>query len=332
MIYRCNNCGRNFNLKPDYCDCGNNTFVEVVENFDYSSVKTDFNAENDVDFLYNNLNTFSEQEESDTYGKELKKQRTSEIVAVIVFVVVLITALIMIFSNLSVLFKKSQDKAPSVEIESYIPSDVNEYWVDSKPDNQKQNVATNSVDTNSVKKNAKSESKSLIKQSDKSLGKSSQKPVVANLTKKDNVQSKKTEQIQKTQSQQKTQIVSKEKPKVVSNQQTSQKTTVKADNTISVEEYLRYKNSLRNKLFANFAVLNVQGQGVAKVAFSLSSDGKLTNRRFVSQSGNRSLDDAMYNMLMRVPAYYPPPDGYDGREIIMQMEFNNGHYSFAYLN
>ena len=31
MIYRCNNCGRNFNLKPDYCDCGNDTFDEIVE-------------------------------------------------------------------------------------------------------------------------------------------------------------------------------------------------------------------------------------------------------------------------------------------------------------
>ena len=78
--------------------------------------------------------------------------------------------------------------------------------------------------------------------------------------------------------------------------------------------------------------MNVQGQGTAKIAFSVAPDGKLINRRFVSQSGNKSLDDAMYHMLMRVPVYAVAPVGFEGREIMMQMDFNNGHYSFSFLN
>ena len=128
-----------------------------------------------------------------------------------------------------------------------------------------------------------------------------------------------------TQEKQKTQIVAKNNDNV-------SKPVTKQENTISVEEYLRYKNSLRNRLFANFPILTVQGQGSAKIAFSVAADGKLTNRRFVTQSGNKSLDDAMYNMLMRVPVFSTPPSGFEGREIVMQMDFNNGHYSFAFVN
>lgn len=327
MIYKCKNCGRNFNLKPDYCDCGNNTFVEVVENFDYSTVKTDFNAENDVNFLYNNQNSFvDEEEQTSSYDKDLKKQRTSEIIAVAVFIVVVVTALIMIFSNVSALLKKSAEKSPSVEIESYVPSDVNEFWTNSKPKSEKQYVATNSVDTNRVKKNLKNENNA-----------NASKTVSVNKNSENKIQDKKNSKVspknnqQNTVKQAKTQIVLNEKSKVADSSK-AQKAENTVKNTISIEEYLRYKNSLRNKLFSNFPILTVQGQGSARVAFSLSSEGKLTNRRFVSQSGNKSLDDAMYHMLMRVPAYYPPPEGYDGREILMQMDFDNGHYSFAFLN
>lgn len=329
MIYKCNNCGRNFNLKPDFCECGNNEFVEVVENFDYSTVQTDFNSGKDVDFLYNQNNSSDSDDDfqnESSYENDLKKQRTSEIIAIIVFVVVLLTALIMIFSNVSALVKKSNDKTASVEIESYIPSDVNEYWTDSKPIepqtvNVRQGNNTNSVNTNSVNQNnSTSLAKNIAKKTDNRISSSN---TVKNIQSKSNV---------KNQDSKKTQIVAKPKTEVSKPNVDVQKPVTKVDNTISVEEYLRYKNSLRNRLFANFPILNVQGQGTAKIAFSVSASGKLTNRRFIAQSGNKSLDDALYHMLMRVPVYDAPPKGFEGREIMMQMDFNSGHYSFSFLN
>ena len=330
MIYKCNNCGRNFNLKPDFCDCGNNTFVEVVENFDYSTVKTDFNVGKDVDFLYNQNNFSANNEESsqneNTYEDDLKKQRTSEVIAIVVFAVVLITAAIMIFSNFSALMKKSNVKTATAEIETYIPSDVNEYWKDSETSTEtnnsaRQNNNTNNNNTNSVNKNniKSDKTQSVAKTTvSKNISKSQTKKQEKNqTTTKNNNKTKNPEQ--------KTQIVAK-------NKNITQTSASADDNTISVEEYLCYKNSLRNRLFANFPVLTVKGQGTAKIAFSVASDGKLTNRRFISQSGNKTLDDAMYHMLMRVPVFSAPPTGFEGREIMMQMDFNNGHYSFAFIN
>lgn len=332
MIYKCNNCGRNYNLKPDFCECGNNEFVEVVENFDYSTVKTDFNSGKDVDFLYAQNDSNSDEQESqdvNAYENDLKKQRTSEIVAIVVFVVVLITALIMIFSNVSALLKKSQEKTASVEIESYIPSDVNEYWTESKSVNTSTQSARQSNNTNSVNVNNSKfldvSKVSKVSKTEKTSGMKQNSKPISQPNK--NINSSNTVKItqKKSPENQKTQIVAK-------NTNSVSKSLNKPDSTISVEEYLRYKNSLRNRLFANFPILTVQGQGSAKVAFSVAADGKLTNRRFVSQSGNKSLDDAMYHMLMRVPVYSPPPSGFEGREIVMSMDFNNGHYSFAFVN
>ena len=31
MKYKCSDCGEIFDNKPDYCDCGNNVFEEIVE-------------------------------------------------------------------------------------------------------------------------------------------------------------------------------------------------------------------------------------------------------------------------------------------------------------
>lgn len=318
MIYKCNNCGRTYNLKQEFCECGNNVFYEVVENFDYSKVKTDFNSENEVDFLYANSHNNSEknyQNEQDySLNEDLKKQRTSEFVAIAVFVIVLLSAISVIFLNAYKLINKGKDITATVEIENYIPSDVNEFWQENKSatkeatpqkTTRKQNDNTNSVKQMS---RTKSDKKSIQK---KSPDIQTQK----NLSQKTN-----NSKLQNTNS--------------VNNQnnEQSENLTNKKTTSNNVEEYLKYKNNLRNKLFANFPILTVQGQGSAKVAFAISSDGKLTNRKFVSQSGNKSLDDAMYHMLMRVPVYNAPPTGFENQEIIMQMDFNNGHYSFAFIN
>ncbi len=315
MIYKCNNCGRTYNLKPEFCDCGNNGFYEVVENFDYSKVKTNFNAENEVDFLYNNqfLSELKYQKEQDySLNQDLKKQKTAEIISISIFIVVFLSAVFIIFQNASKLITKSKNKTPTVEIENYIPSDVNEFWQEEKPttnttaapkDIEKQQNNTNSVNrTNISKTNKKADTKSSLKTTSQKTSEPQKENLTKNTEKSNKVQTKKESKTEENTS------------------------------PNNIEEYLKYKNNLRNKLFSKFPILTVQGQGSAKIAFSISADGKLTNRRFVSQSGNKSLDDAMYHMLMRVPIYSTPPNGFEGQEIIMQMDFNNGHYSFAFVN
>lgn len=330
MIYKCNNCGRMYNLKPDFCDCGNNELSEVVENFDYSTVKTDYNLGQDVDFLYNQNDSFrtvQEDKDADFYEKDLNKQRISEVIAIVVFVIVLISALIMIFLNVSAFFKQQKEKTASVAIESYIPSDVNEFWTDKKSVNTSTQSLigferTNSVTTDGVKKSAVL-SKGINSQQLPKIIQNSNKILQEKKTSDVSVIPK--NHVKTTLDKKNTQIVAKSNPNIST-------FDGKAEKNAEIKEILIYKNELRNRLFSNFPILTVQGSGSAKVAFSVSSEGKLINRHFVSQSGNKSLDDAMYHMLMRVPIYTPPPNGFEEHEIVMQMDFNNGHYAFSFVN
>ena len=109
------------------------------------------------------------------------------------------------------------------------------------------------------------------------------------------------------------------------------KEEIQLKNTNSAKELSSYKNSLRQRLFSYFPILTVSGVGSAQIGFSIDKNGKLVNRRFVVQSNNKSLNDALYHMLMQVPSFTPPPESYLGSEIIMKMDYNNGHYSFSFV-
>ena len=92
----------------------------------------------------------------------------------------------------------------------------------------------------------------------------------------------------------------------------------------------RYKGSLRQALFSKLAVTSIQGVGNCEIEFSVDKSGKLLNRRFSKLSENKSLNDAVYNMLMSVPQYSPPPTEYNGEKIRISFSFDNGYYEVSY--
>lgn len=93
-----------------------------------------------------------------------------------------------------------------------------------------------------------------------------------------------------------------------------------------------YKKSLNVALASRMNFLGIQGSGKCAVQFSISPSGKLLNRGFVYQSDNPSLNNEVYNMLMRLPNFTPPPQGYNGEKIKMTFEFNNGDYKFSFVD
>lgn len=98
------------------------------------------------------------------------------------------------------------------------------------------------------------------------------------------------------------------------------------------QELYNYKIQLRQALFSKLSVVSVQGSGNCGIEFSIDSTGKLINRNFTYQSDNKSVNDEVYKMLMRLPQYYPPPTNYKGEKIEMTFSFNNGSYSINYTN
>ena len=96
-------------------------------------------------------------------------------------------------------------------------------------------------------------------------------------------------------------------------------------------EFLKYKGEIRSALLAKLNVTAIQGSGECAVEFSLDSTGKLLNRNFIYKSSNKTVNDEVYLMLMRLPYYKQPPKYYNGEKIKLKFYFNNGYYEITFI-
>ncbi len=101
---------------------------------------------------------------------------------------------------------------------------------------------------------------------------------------------------------------------------------------MDAREFLNYKGAVRNALLARLNLAAVKGEGECLIEFSVDNSGKLLNRRFISQSSNKSVNDEVYYMLMRLPRFKKPPQYYNGEKIRFKIYLNNGYYEISYVN
>ena len=110
------------------------------------------------------------------------------------------------------------------------------------------------------------------------------------------------------------------------------KEDIKIETAKNNEQLNNYKVALRQALFNNLAITSIVGSGECVITFAIQKDGKLIQRSFVQQSSNETVNKAVYNMMMKLPYYYAPPDGYNGEKIKIKFFFNNGVYEISYLD
>src|SRR5574344_1396362 len=68
-MYRCKECGSEYKIKPDYCDCGNDTFDEIIE--EVENLKQETILQNKPE---PKVETKQEEEEPNYYKKEIQKK------------------------------------------------------------------------------------------------------------------------------------------------------------------------------------------------------------------------------------------------------------------
>ena len=345
MIYKCKNCGKEYDCQTDYCDCGNNSFVIICDNStqvssageydEFGEEITDLTEEHslesneDLEFLYKPKFKNSKKNEND--------ENKQKLLPIIIFVISIIISVILIAAAFVIPSANKNDSSAEnkvtekrTEKQAEITTDINDFW-DNTPAADKTNdgVENQPVINTAPQKPAKETSQKPIQ---KPSAKPAQKPA-----EKSAPQQKVSKQVPKNTS--KPQVA-----KEVQNKTQSAKPDIKTEsinksekekpqksNEEEIAKLNTYKVNLRQHLFSVFPVLTVQGSGTASVGFSVSSEGKLLNRRFISQSNNKSLNDAMYHMLMKSPTFTAPPSCYKGEEFILEMKFSNGKYSFSYI-
>lgn len=283
-MFRCKECGCEFDIKPEYCDCGNNTFDEII------SVQNSKNPD------------------------------IRQIISVVIFVLCLILAIIPWTIKPKAKTEQPEPKVESgVQTELTVP-DIEKLWVDSRP------KLSGDTSAQVVKKEVQKPLKSVVQPIAKPVQKTPPNPVksvTSSGTKNTN---------QKVTAQKPPEVVEKVSQQVMSQTQSAkpQKAAVKTA-PVDMTPLINYKNDLRIALLSKLNVPNIQGVGDCAVSFSVNSDGKLLNRSFVYKSSNKSVNDEVYYMLMRLPYFKKPPSIYKGEILKLKFYFNNGYYEISFL-
>ena len=360
MIYKCKNCGQEYSQKTEYCDCGNNSFV-IIKDFDeeenisqqQSQIDDTFSGFEDKSSEYQNNNYENiedGQEEQDDDEDKKSELDVAKILAIISFIVAVLISFILCFKAIQKL-TKTPEKTQAVKLvkDTSVP-DIDTYWdntpipkntgntantpkTETKPV-QNPNVSTPVPPQNEVNKPAPQAKNTTPKANDNNTEKIRKAEQAKKAEEQRKAEALRKEQARKAEEAKKAeqQRLAEEQRKAEEARKAKELEEKKKEQERKYQkELLQYKTDLRSALFKQFPLLNVKGSGSATVGFSVSSDGKLLNRRFIRQSDNQSLNDAMYNMLMQLPYYKTPPTGYKGEDFVLKMDFYNGSYSFSYV-
>lgn len=282
-MFRCTDCNAEYKTKPDYCDCGNNTFEEIPSALDLA---------------------------------DTSRFPAGQILSIIIFIFCIILAIIpwtipankQTSEHKNIKLENPQKNIPDIEkiwnntpAKQETPADIKETHVLSEP--QAVKVIQNNPPAAKEKTQTKPNPKPVSKQ----------------------VQP--TKKVQKTQQQEPPKQASAKTMQPTKPTQTAAAPKPVMDKT----EYENYKNGIRLTLLSKLDLVKISGEGDCAVKFSVAENGKLINRGFLYQSNNKSVNDQVYLMLMRLPSYKTPPKGYNGEVIKLKFYINNGYYEISFI-
>lgn len=327
-MYRCTDCGQEFEIKPDYCDCGNDKFVE--DEPAVASVSTSIPAKEKVII-------------------PRKSPNRIDIPSLLIFLTCIILSILsLIFIGRETTnLKQTSENTSTVKEDINIPS-IDKLWkepqsvqVQVKPDavvlpatpkevvvqpkplvkkvEQKKNTPSQPVVN---PKPVQPQVSPVVEQKQPSMTEAQKQAIIDKLTKNNKPQkvepAKVTPPAQETKS-----TVAEVKP---------QETTpppVKIDYAAQKKELNAYKVALRNKIGGNINFAAVIGDGKCAITFKIDDVGNLTNRTFSVQSTNDSLNDAVYAAMIQNPTFKAPPEGYNNETLTLSVKIYGGNFEVS---
>lgn len=322
-MYKCTVCGNEYIKKPEFCDCGNDIFDEII----------------DQTLAKNNI------------IPEVRTFPVQKLVSLLIFILCLIFAIGIWDIKPS---QKSPEKITKSSKPTYIP-DIDKIWNSNppKPETRFQNTITVYEKTNLLSTHIpaelatekQSKSTGIIKKEQQKKLQTISKPNVSTqkslkpslpspADKKNNVQKKQSEQeVFKPKPKPQPQTSPPQAVQVTKPAQTKPvKMAPTPVKTMDSVQWNNYKNSLRYALLSKLDLVKIIGEGDCAVEFSFDKQGKLLNRRFIYKSTNKSVNDQIYLMLMKLPVYKTPPANYNGETVKIKFYINNGYYEISFIN
>lgn len=302
-MFRCTECKTEYKIKPDYCDCGNDTFDEIVEKIPQTE-------------------TPKPQPKPVMTPKEKPQKRADKKSQVdafgwIMFSLCILLSFIVIFFVGNPKDEPVKEQKQEVKIDtSYIPRSTNAFW-----DNTVKKVEAEPQQETPQK---------IIEQIIPKVVQPKPAPVVQKTTPKPVAQPAKQTSVQLPKSI--TDITNKPQttqPKTQTTVKPVQAATTqpKAEpKKLNQHEYANYKINLRNTIAQKINFAGVIGDGDCVVSFSISNNGTLINRKFEKQSTNNTLNDAVYHAIMQTPGFKNPPEGYNGQTMRFTVKMYSGNF------
>ena len=321
-MFKCKECGTEYQTKPDYCDCGNDTFEEVLPPKPAERENTTVETKDDMWVEKNGFGYPIDEKSYNNMQKESEMRtvknnvQTVQPYTIITFAVCLILSLLIIlfaFNPKNISEQNSNTKSETIKTQQ-VPS-IEKIW----------NNSTEGLSEyqSKAKVEQTEQTKPIVKQEE-----TSKKKIELTKPKKQEVKStvktipttaKTTNNIQKT----KTQI----QQKITPSANTTQANKPKAN----PQEIANYNIKLRNHIASKINFLSIVGDGTCTFSFKVTSDGTLTNKKATKLSENESLNEAVYNALRQVYSYNAPPVGYKSEMLNLTVKMYNNSYE-VYLN
>jgi len=316
-MFKCTECGQEFDIKPDYCDCGNDIFEEIVKEKTLQATKpekTVFSSQSsqNISVKFQPINsTENTQEKTKTETKKLSDNIVDMPSLIIFLACIVLSILSIIFIGKDSLDKMAQEEQTPEKVKNEIVKTNNiptigNIWKESKKtiDNPALKVQPTIVKQNNIQ----------------TTKKISQQQTNINNTAKSKITSNKTPAPVQTSKTQTTNV----QTKVQATQTKPVQTTVNPE--VAKKELANYKIALRNKLAGKINFTQIIGDGNCVITFKLDTAGNLIDRKFSVQSDNDSLNNAVFNAVKNTPTYQSPPTAYKNETLTFSVKMYGGRF------
>ena len=344
MKYKCTDCGQEYDIKPEFCDCGNNIFEEINE-------------------INDEIETLFSSSQPEIPSRPIKRNNI-DILSLLIFI------LCIVLSILSWIFigrdAKIQDetltnnpvqtnvnaipsidslwneKTPSINepvatqpisepvavkvVEKQVPQKVLSQKVTQKTNTPQKNTQATVAQTSKTTaiSQPQKQSTSIVQQAKPTMTEQQKQEIIQKLSTRKTVTPKAEPQKVEQQKNEPQKVVEQPKQEQIKQEV---KQEVKVPDTAQLKRELEaYKIALRNKLGKSINFSAVIGDGKCAVSFKIDQTGNLINRKFSVQSQNNSLNDAVYAAMMQNPTFKEPPAGYKNETLTLTVTMYGGNF------
>ena len=358
-MYKCKECGAEFEEKPDYCDCGNDEFIQdkpaieikqtesIKKNISEYHAETDKKVENEPSHVkpaasnnFHNYNTY--------VSKRTVSVGPVSLVIFLICIILSIYVLFFAFNEVNNNQNKEIKNNTEPSVLQNIPS-IDKIWNNAIPvikteepkeEKKVENIIKQIIPVQTSKKTetkGKNVTKVPIKKTvfTQKMIPATKTTTVANTNKQTSVNAQEqakiaTETAAKQKAEQERKAAEAAQLKKLQEEQAKKLAEQKAKQAqLDKQEFINYKAQLRNTIARKIDFTHVIGDGSCTVAFKIDSNGKLTNRSFTKQSANNTLNDVVYAAVMSTPTFNPPPAAYNGEVLNLNIKFYNGNFEIS---